>query len=274
HALAGAAADPAYAALLLTLPDVGELMQLEPGHKPAVLAAARAKLKSHLSSALDAQLQAVLGLHDRTGTFSPDAASAGRRALHAAVLDLLCSGEAVHGQELAVQAFAQATNMTDTMAALSALSIRGGETFNEALARFEARWSGTPLVMDKWFAVRAAAPSGDPLATMAALRQHPAFTLANPNRVRALAAPFALRNPVAFHREDGEGYALLARLIAEVDARNPALAATLCKLMESTGLAHADNRAAATRVLDGLASGRELSPNTSEILSKVRDGLG
>ena len=51
---------------------------------------------------------------------------------------------------------------------------------------------------------------------------HPAFSLANPNRVRSLVGSFALGNPTQFHRADGAGYDFLADLALELDARQPA----------------------------------------------------
>ena len=53
---------------------------------------------------------------------------------------------------------------------------------------------------------------------------HPAFTLANPNRLRALAGNFAA-TPSAFHRADGRSYDWLAEVIVAADKLNPQTAA-------------------------------------------------
>ena len=45
-------------------------------------------------------------------------------------------------------------------------------------------------------------PGESTLDVVEALQQHPAFTIANPNRLRALAGSFA-GTPSAFHRADG-----------------------------------------------------------------------
>jgi aminopeptidase N len=59
-----------------------------------------------------------------------------------------------------------------------------------ALAAFYQRWQDDPLVVDKWFALQAR--SSLP-GTIAAVRADPApaFTRANPNRLRALIGTFS-----------------------------------------------------------------------------------
>ena len=51
-----------------------------------------------------------------------------------------------------------------------------------------------------------------------ALMRHRDFTLKNPNRARSLISAFCLRNPGAFHRADGAGYAFWADRVIELDA--------------------------------------------------------
>ena len=61
---------------------------------------------------------------------------------------------------------------------------------------------------------------------MRALAEHPDFTLANPNRARALIGSFAM-NQWAFHRAGGAGYAFVADMIIAIDKLNPQVAARL-----------------------------------------------
>ena len=55
--------------------------------------------------------------------YSPDAASAGRRALKNVCLDLLAATQESHAIALAAQQYQAADNMTDRMAALATLSL-------------------------------------------------------------------------------------------------------------------------------------------------------
>src|SRR3546814_10269948 len=61
---------------------------------------------------------------------------------------------------------------------------------------------------------------------VAELARHSDFTLANPNRVRALSGAFA-GNQAAFHQADGAGYRLLADLVIALAPRNPQTAARM-----------------------------------------------
>ena len=88
------------------------------------------------------------------------------------------------------------------------------------------RYRGDILVLDKWFALQAVAQRPDVLEQVEALARHPDFTLANPNRARALVGSFAM-NQWAFHRAGGEGYRFLADMILAVDRLNPQVAARL-----------------------------------------------
>ena len=119
--------------------------------------------------------------------------------------------------------------MTDVMAALALLADSEHPAREEVLADFERRWRDDPLVMDKWFAVQAMSSRADTLERVRALMRHPAFSMRNPNRVRALVGSFANANPVRFHAADGSGYAFLREQVLALDPANPQIAARLLR---------------------------------------------
>ncbi len=160
-------------------------------------------------------------------TFSPDAESAGRRALRNAALDLLAADPHAQNLERAIGHFQAAANMTDAMGGLTALMLLGGEAFDQALSEFFERWEHEPLVIDKWFAIQARSPSEDVLGRVLGLTAHPAFDDKNPNRLRALVGTFASGNPTRFHDPSGAGYRFLADQILAVDGYNPMTAARM-----------------------------------------------
>jgi aminopeptidase N len=84
-------------------------------------------------------------------------------------------------------------------------------------------------VVDKWFALQATAQRPDALGVVTGLLGHEAFTLANPNRVRALIGAFAQGNPTGFHRADGAGYTFVADHVLALDRRNPQVASRLAQ---------------------------------------------
>jgi aminopeptidase N len=263
------AADPAFAALLLRLPDLPELIQISTDANPDALKAGRDRVRAALALALHDKLEMVLDRYDHTKTFSPDAASAGIRALNAAALDLLVSLETNVVIARAASFFAKANCLTDTMAALEALGSVGGAAFDDSLATFYGVAKDRPLVLDKWFSVQAASAAGDPLARMQTLRAHPAFDLKNPNRVRSLAAAFSMRNPVGLHRADGAGYAFMADLSIAIDRGNPALSARLLGTLESWRKVEPSRRERAEAVLRGVAAEPDLSANSREIVERM-----
>jgi aminopeptidase N len=202
------------------------------------------------------------------GPYSPDAESAGRRALRSVVLDLLVgTGESAEILR-ALRHYREASNMTDAIGALSILAQLDGEVRDEALADFYARWQDEPLVLDKWFAVQARAPQPRSVETVRALLSHPKFSLKNPNRVRALIGSFVHANPTGFNRADGAGFELLAEEALKIDAFNPHVAARLLGAFESWRILEPGRQARARATLQRLAA-EKLSTDSYEIVTKT-----
>ncbi len=117
--------------------------------------------------------------------------------------------------------------MTDRMAALATLSQHNVPEREQALADFYERYAADALVIDKWFSLQAMIPQPDTLDNVRKLTAHTAFSMANPNRVRALIGAFAQGNPTQFNRADGAGYDFIAEMLLAIDPKNPQLAARL-----------------------------------------------
>ena len=227
RALADQAADPAFKALLLSLPSEPDLALAMSPADPAAIHAAREALRTRLALHLSDELKRLhSGLQDM-GEFSPDAAGAGRRALRNAALDLMAANPRAEVGDLAYGHYEAAANMTDAIGGLSALTLIGGELYERALSDFYERWKDEPLVIDKWFAAQARDPDEGALGRVMGLTAHPAFEAKNPNRLRALVSTFANFNPVRFHDPSGAGYRFLADQILATDGFNPMTAARL-----------------------------------------------
>ncbi len=233
RALGDQASDDAFKALLLTLPTESDLAVLDAPADPAAIHAAREGLRGTLARRLGDEFRRCVAGGDRLAPYTPDAQAAGRRSLRNAALDLLAADPTAANRALARANFDAATNMTDTMGALNALVLLGGEEMDAALAAFHDRWRGEPLVIDKWFALQARDPSPEALARVIRLTRHPDFAAANPNRLRALVQTFAAANPARFHDPSGAGYRFLADQILAVDPANPMTAA---RLLEPLGV--------------------------------------
>ena len=259
---AAANEDPAYAALLARLPGVGELMLERSPADPAALAKARKTAKKALAEKLSAFCGKILTAPS-PAPFDPGAEQAGIRALRCAAIDLLGAEEKAPAL---LGLYQSATNMTESLAALTALAgIQGAIERDEAVSDFHAKWSDNQLVLDKWFSAQAA--TGD-AKTVQNLLSHADFDLKNPNRVRALMGAFAGQNLGAFHAPDGSGYQLLAEIIAQADAINPALAARLATAYEQWRSIEPTARSEAKSAMDSLMA-QDLSKNTADILSRA-----
>ena len=257
--------DPAFAALALRLPDLNELILSAKSPDPEKLFQAREDLRRAVAGALRERLEAIARTRGET-PFSPGADAAGRRALKSAALDLLSS---LGPSQALTDAYDNAQSMTEAVAALEALGAAESNVFDEALTKFYERWQANPLVIDKWFAVQASSPRADALARVERLRAHAEFNLKNPNRVRSLAAAFAMRNPRAFHAANGDGYRFLASLAEAIDPLNPALAARLLTPFESWRRFDSQRQEHARKALEHLASLPQLSKNTREMVERT-----
>jgi aminopeptidase N len=103
---------------------------------------------------------------------------------------------------------------------------------------------------------------------VAGLLDHPAFTLANPNRVRALIGAVAMANPTGFHRPDGAGYRLLADRVLEIDPRNPQVASRLAQSFGRWRRYDRSRQAQMRGELERILAAPKLSRDVFEIASK------
>jgi len=262
---------PAIAAELLTLPDVAELGELSERIDVDGLHAARRAVLVTLAARCGGALGRVHEAFGQTGAWSVDAAAIGRRSLRNAALALLTAPGDDVALERASRRFDDATNMTDQMAALTALADHDDPRRPRALARFLEQWRDEPLVMNKWLSVQAGADRDGVVDDVRRLARHEVFDAGNPNALRALYRTFS-ENVPHFHRADGSGYALYADMLAELDPANPVLAARLASAFGGWRR-YDERRAAAMRGrLERLAALEGLSRNTYEIVTRTLRG--
>jgi aminopeptidase N len=268
--LAAGNLEPAFIALALTLPSEADIArEIGCDVDPDAIFAARAALRA----ALGGQLAAPLFDHYRrlseSGPYRPDAAGAGRRASRNACLDLLVATHRADALSLAVAQYQVADNMTDRIAALSTLSLCDVPERREALDDFYTRYAGDPLIVDKWFTLQATIAEPATLDRIKALTGHPAFSFANPNRVRALISAFALSNQKEFNRADGAGYDFIADTVLALDPKNPQLAARLLSAFKSWRVLEPTRRARAEAALRRVAATPSLSADVGDIVRRA-----
>ena len=256
--------DPAFAALLTALPDIGELFQHREPVDPAGLNDARKRLRKALGENLKADAERILA-EPSPAPFEPNAEQAGIRALRSAMIGLTGALDTADASRKLKSLFDAAPNMTESLACLRTLVPFQTAERDEAIETFYETWKENPLVIDKWFAVQAGQGTAEDARR---LSQHPDFDLSNPNRVRSVAAAFAMTNLAAFHARDGEGHKVIGDIILEADKRNPALAARLLTSFEQWRKLEPVAKASAEKVLKQLQS-QSLSKNASDILARA-----
>jgi aminopeptidase N len=101
------------------------------------------------------------------------------------------------------------------------------------------------------------------------LTGHPAFSVANPNRVRALIGSFAQVNHTQFNRGDGKGYDFVADFVLALDPKNPQVAARLMGAFRSWRALEAARRGHAEATLRRVAAAPALSRDVHDIVART-----
>lgn len=260
--------DPAFRALCLSLPSQDDLAQTlhEAGHVPDPVAIHRAleTLRHAMAETLETQLSALFESCQVPGPYSPDAVSAGKRALAGAALGLLSR---LDGGARAAAQFAAADNMTLQLGALGALLVAGQGAAE--LAAFYEQWKDDRLVLDKWFSLQVSlAPPETAAATARTLTEHPDFHWKTPNRFRAVIGGFAM-NPAGFHDPSGAGYDLVADWLIRLDPVNPQTTARMSTVFETWARYDADRQAQMRAALARIKDTHGLSRDTTEMVSRI-----
>ncbi|MGO4704494.1 aminopeptidase N [Microvirga sp. 2MCAF38] len=264
--------DPAFAALVLSLPSESDIAQeIGSDINPDAIHAARLALRRRISKECAAPLQQLYRSLATPGAYSPNAASAGRRALRNAAVGVIADADPALGEMLAREQFETATNMTDQLASLGVLTTIPGQAREDALATFGSRYRDEPLVLDKWFALQAAIPEPETLERVKKLMHHSAFSLSNPNRVRALVGSFSMLNQSQFNRADGAGYDLLGDVVLRVDELNPQLSARLLTAFSAWRMMENTRQARAKNTLLRVREKPDLSRDASDIVQRTLD---
>ncbi|GGU55990.1 aminopeptidase N [Pseudomonas laurentiana] len=264
--------DQAMVAEMLSLPSEAYLTEIsEVADVDAIHTArefARKQLSEQLFDALWARYQANRAV-SRNTAYVAEAEHFARRSLQNIVLSYLMLSGKPQVLEATLEQFDACDNMTERLTALAVLVNSSFEAERaKALETFAEHFKDNPLVMDQWFSVQAASTLPGGLARVKALMQHPAFTMKNPNKVRALIGAFAGQNLVNFHAADGSGYRFLADLVIELNALNPQIASRQLAPLTRWRKYDAARQALMKGELERILASGALSSDVYEVVSK------
>ncbi len=220
------ALDPAFVAEAVLLPSESFIGDQLPVVDPEAVFRARDALRGELGRALESDWRAAYAKASADGPFEYTPQAKGLRRLKTVALGYIAASGAGDAADIAFRQFEAADNMTDRQGALTTLANGMSNTRVAALDIFYNRYSDNPLVLDKWFSTQALSSRDDTLDNVIELARHRDFTLANPNRARALVGAFSV-NQRAFHAADGRGYRFVADQLIALDRLNPQTAAKL-----------------------------------------------
>lgn len=270
--LADESLDKAMVALMLTLPteaylsEIADVVDVEAIHhgRRAVRLAIGRELSSELSNAYLS--------YDHSCAYQPTAEAIAERSLCNVALAYLVSTGDERALDHCYQQYCSSNNMTDVMAALTALvhsdAPDAEHLKREALADYYKRWQTEPLVVNQWLMVQAACPLAGTLDKVKALMEHEAFDIKNPNKVRSLIGGFCGQNAINFHAASGEGYGFLADQILALNGLNPQIAARLLTPLTKWRKYDKHRQGLMKKALERIQAEPQLSKDVYEVVSK------
>ena len=260
--------DPALTALILTLPTENEIAELFDVIDPQAIALVRDALQRTLARELADEFFAIYNANQQS-EYRVEHDAIGQRSLKNICLTYLAFGDAQLADKLVQVQYHQATNMTDSLAALSAAVAAQLPCRDALLAAYDERWHQDGLVMDKWFVLQATSPAANVLRNVRQLLNHRSFSMSNPNRVRSLVGAFASANPAAFHAKDGSGYKFLVEMLIDLNTRNPQVAARMVEPLIRLKRYDDDRQAMMREALEQLKGLEKLSGDLYEKITRA-----
>ncbi|VAW74458.1 Membrane alanine aminopeptidase N [hydrothermal vent metagenome] len=260
--------DPALIAEMMQLPSQTYLAEQFTQINVAAIFKASQFIYKTLGEAHYDLLLSLYKKNNNVGEYSLEPQAVAQREIKNSCLVWLMSTERDEVFELCFKQFENASNMTDSIAALRMLAQYDNPFREQALQTFYARWKEDVLVMDKWLSVQSISKRVGTFDEIKSLLTHPVFELSNPNKVRALLSSFCYGNPIHFHAENGEGYELAFEHIAKLDKLNPQVAASLLKSMTRWDRYVEPQKSLMKNVLQKVVVLPDLSSDCYEIASK------
>lgn len=270
--LADESLDQAMVAEMLSLPSEAYLTEISDVADVDAIHAAREFARQQLAEALYAPLWQRYQRNrevSRNSEYVAQAEHFARRSLQNIALSYLMLSGKPEVLAATLEQYDACDNMTERLTALAVLVNSAFEAEKaKALAAFAEHFKDNPLVMDQWFSVQAGSALPGGLARVKALMEHPAFTLKNPNKVRALVGAFAGQNLVNFHQADGSGYRFLADLVITLNGFNPQIASRQLAPLTRWRKYDASRQALMKAELERILASGELSSDVYEVVSK------
>lgn len=262
------AADPALIAKMLSLPSENYLAaQMDVADVDAIHTA-RQFLKTSLATHLKQEFLDVYAASTASSPYQFNAVDMAKRSLKNTCLSYLMATNDPMQTQRCLKQMKQSDNMTDTLAGLGLLADQAGPEGEHALRAFYEQWQHDRQVVDKWLSVQAQSTLPNTLLRVKGLMKHPAFSIKNPNNVRALIGQFCRNNPINFHNKDGSGYRFLAEQIKVLNDLNPQVASRMLGAFNSWRQYDEDRQTLMKQALSDIAAHEGISADVYEVVTK------
>ncbi|MBW3673500.1 aminopeptidase N [Vibrio cholerae] len=258
--------DAEFVAEMLSLPSHNEVSGWYKRVDVDAIAQVLTSLRTILATELEDELSATYHTL-KQDTYSIEHAAIGKRTLRNVCLSYLAY--TAQGNALVQKQYAQANNMTDTIAAMTAANQAQLACRESLMQDYSEKWKHDGLVMDKWFTLQGSNPSPQVLDVIQQAMQHEAFSLKNPNRTRSLIGAFLNANPVNFHAKTGEGYRFAGHILRELNSSNPQVASRLIDPLLKFRLYDEQRQALIKQELEQLKAMDNLARDLFEKVSKA-----
>ena len=226
---------PAFRAQMLALPSEKMIAEGRILIDPDAIREARNLLKAAIGRRYSSLLMRIVESHQTPGEYSPDTENAGKRALKNLAYSYLLAGGNTKALLAIRNQFEHANNLTDKIAALTAVVNSPSPAKLSMLVDAAKQWHGNPLLINKWLTVQATAiaqPGEVPvLKRVRELMDSGAFSIRNPNSVYALVLGF-FSNEAEFHKPDGSGYRFWLEMLQKLCEINEFVAARLARALD------------------------------------------
>ena len=260
--------DLSYKALLLELPSVSAIMQLQKEIDFDVIYDAKDKLLKSIAQKYETKLLEIYKANHFPKSMSLEAEDIAKRAIKNRVLKILSALKNDEVAELAKKQYEGSLTMTDRIVALDVLENLHVSYAEIALQDFYNKYKDETLVMNKYFAILASSSRYDVLERVEELQRDEVYDEKVPNLVRSLIGSFS-RNHKYFHAKDASGYKFLADKIIAIDKINPQVASMLCGAFKVCDKMNKHNQDLMKKELSRVISTQGLSKNSFEIINKI-----
>ncbi|MDT8311954.1 MAG: DUF3458 domain-containing protein, partial [Methylophaga sp.] len=260
--------DPALTARMLSLPTENYLAaQMQVADVDAIHAIHQ-QVKQTIAKALKAEFDSLYQALNIKREYRFAAEDMAQRSLKNTCLSFLMATKDPLQIQRCLKQMKQSDNMTDLLAGLRLMVDVEGSERQQALQSFYHQWQHDRQVVDKWLTVQVLSTLPGTLHRVKGLMQHAAFSIKNPNNVRAVIGQFCRNNPSQFHAKDGSGYQFLAEQILVLDKLNPQVAARQLGAFNSWRQYDENRQVLMREALQSIARQPDLSSDVFEIVNK------